>query len=87
VTQLALRPGRMTMTLPLAPVMVFVHGEQPTLVATFPQNATADLKPGLEAEVRSRPILVGYSRPPSAVCCPRRPKVSSQQEANCARRI
>jgi multidrug resistance efflux pump len=51
VTQLALRPGQMTTTLPLAPVMVFVHSEQPTLVATFPQNVIADLTPGLEAEV------------------------------------
>jgi multidrug resistance efflux pump len=51
VTQLALRPGQMTSTLPLAPVMVFVHGERPTLVATFPQNVVADLKPGLEAEL------------------------------------
>jgi multidrug resistance efflux pump len=51
VTQLALRPGQMTTTLPLAPAMVFVHGEQPTLVATFPQNVIVDLKPGLEAEL------------------------------------
>ncbi|TXH37885.1 MAG: HlyD family secretion protein [Rhodospirillaceae bacterium] len=51
VTQLALRPGQMTTTLPLAPVMVFVHDEQPTLVATFPQNVIVDLKPGLEAEI------------------------------------
>jgi multidrug resistance efflux pump len=51
VTQLALRPGQMTSTLPLAPVMVFVHGERPTLVATFPQNVIVDLKSGLEAEV------------------------------------
>jgi multidrug resistance efflux pump len=51
VTQLALRPGQMTTTLPLAPVMVFVHGERPSLIATFPQNVIVDLKPGLEAEV------------------------------------
>jgi multidrug resistance efflux pump len=51
VTQLALRPGQMTSTLPLTPVMVFVHGEQPTLFATFPQNVIVDLKPGLEAEL------------------------------------
>lgn len=51
VTQLALRPGQMATTLPLAPVMVFVHSEQPVLAATFPQNVIADLAPGLEAEV------------------------------------
>jgi multidrug resistance efflux pump len=51
VTQLALRPGQMTTTLPLAPVMVFVQGEQPTFVASFPQNVIVDLKPGLEAEL------------------------------------
>jgi multidrug resistance efflux pump len=51
VTQLALRPGQMTSTLPLAPVMVFVHGERPTLIATFPQNVIVDLKPGLPAEI------------------------------------
>jgi multidrug resistance efflux pump len=51
VTQLSLRPGQMTSTLPLTPVMVFVHGEQPTLVATYPQNVIVDLKPGLEAEL------------------------------------
>lgn len=51
VTQLALRPGQMASTLPLAPVMVFVHSEQPALIASFPQNVIADLTPGLEAEV------------------------------------
>ena len=51
VTQLALRPGQMASTLPLAPAMVFVQGDRPTLVATFPQNVIVDLKPGLEAEI------------------------------------
>jgi multidrug resistance efflux pump len=51
VTQLSLRPGQMASNLPLAPVMVFVHSEQPALIATFPQNVIADLIPGLEAEV------------------------------------
>jgi multidrug resistance efflux pump len=51
VTQLALRPGQMTTTLPLAPVMVFVSGERPALIATFPQNVIVDLKPGHEAEI------------------------------------
>lgn len=51
VTQLTLRPGQMTTPLPLAPVMVFIHAEQPTLIATFPQNVVAEFKPGLEAEI------------------------------------
>lgn len=51
VTQLTLRPGQMTTSLPLAPVMVFVHQERPALVASFPQNVIADLVPGLEAEL------------------------------------
>jgi hypothetical protein len=42
VTQLALKPGQMTSTLPLAPFMAFVHGEAPTLVSTFPQNVIGD---------------------------------------------
>jgi multidrug resistance efflux pump len=51
VTQLTLRPGQMATTLPLVPVMVFVHDEQPGLIASFPQNVIADLKLGLEAEL------------------------------------
>ena len=51
VTQLTLRPGQMASTLPLAPVMVFVHKERQTLVASFPQNVIAELTPGLEAEL------------------------------------
>lgn len=51
VTQLTLRPGQMAVKLPLSPVMVFVHDEKPGLVASFPQNVIADMKPGLEAEL------------------------------------
>ncbi len=51
VTQLTLRPGQMTTPLPLAPVMVFIHAERPTLLATFPQNVIAEFTPGLEAEL------------------------------------
>ncbi len=51
VTQLVLRPGQLTAPFPLAPVMVFAHGEEPTLVASFPQNVIAEFRPGLEAEI------------------------------------
>jgi len=51
VTQLTLRPGQMAARLPMFPVMVFVHKDKPALVASFPQNVIADLKPGLEAEL------------------------------------
>ncbi|WP_374384042.1 HlyD family secretion protein [Dongia sp.] len=51
VTQLTLRPGQMASTLPIAPVMVFIHDAKPQLVASFPQNVIAEFKPGLEAEL------------------------------------
>ena len=51
VTQVILRPGQMAVPLPLAPVMVFVHGEEAVLGASFPQNVIAGIKPGLEAEL------------------------------------
>jgi len=51
VTQVALRPGQMAVPFPLAPVMVFVQGDQHILAASFPQNVIAGIKPGLEAEM------------------------------------
>jgi multidrug resistance efflux pump len=51
VTQLALRPGQMAVPLPLAPVMVFVHDEEPVLIASFPQNVIPAIKAGQEAEI------------------------------------
>jgi len=51
VTQLLLRPGMMAVTLPLRPVMVFVHDEQAPMVAAFRQNSALRLKAGYEAEV------------------------------------
>lgn len=51
VTQLMLRPGQMATNLPLAPVMIFIGDEPPSLVASFPQNVVALLQPGQEAEV------------------------------------
>ncbi len=51
VTQLLLRPGMMAVTLPLRPVMVFVHDEQAPMVAAFRQNSALRLKAGYEAEI------------------------------------
>jgi len=51
VTQLLLRPGMMAVTLPLRPVMVFVHDEQAPLVVAFRQNSAMRLRVGYEAEI------------------------------------
>lgn len=50
-TQLLLRPGMMAATLPLRPVMAFVHDEQPPMVAAFRQNSALRLRAGYEAEI------------------------------------
>jgi multidrug resistance efflux pump len=51
VSQLLLRPGMMAASLPLRPVMVFVHDEQPPMVAAFRQNSALRLRQGFEAEI------------------------------------
>jgi len=51
VTQVALRPGMMATSLPLRPVMIFVHKESNYYVAWFRQNSMLRLKVGDEAEV------------------------------------
>jgi multidrug resistance efflux pump len=51
VTQLLLRPGMMAVSMPLRPVMVFVHDEQAPMVAAFRQNSALRLKAGYEAEI------------------------------------
>ena len=51
VSQLLLRPGMMAASLPLRPVMTFVHEEKPVLVAAFRQNSALRLKEGYEAEI------------------------------------
>lgn len=51
VSQLLLRPGMMAASLPLRPVMVFVHDERAPLVAAFRQNSALRLRPGYEAEI------------------------------------
>jgi multidrug resistance efflux pump len=50
VPQVVLRPGQMSTATRLQPLMTFVAGERPTLVATFPQKVISDFKPGMEAE-------------------------------------
>jgi len=51
VMQLILRPGMMAVPMPLAPVMVFVHSDAPTLIAGFKQNSTQNIDPDDKAEV------------------------------------
>jgi multidrug resistance efflux pump len=51
VPQKLLRPGMMAVPFPVKPLMMFVVGEQPTLVATYSQKTLSDIKPGMEAEV------------------------------------
>jgi multidrug resistance efflux pump len=51
VTQVALRPGMMAVSLPLRPVMIFIHDEGHYFIAWFRQNAMMRLKQGDEAEV------------------------------------
>ena len=51
VSQLLLRPGMMAASLPLRPVMTFIHDEKPTLVAAFRQNSALRLREGYEAEI------------------------------------
>ena len=50
VPSVVLRPGQMAVPMPLKPLMMFIVGEQPTLVASYPQKVIAEIKPGLEAE-------------------------------------
>jgi multidrug resistance efflux pump len=51
VAQLILRPGMMAASLPLRPVLTFVHDEQAPMVAAFRQNSALRLKAGFEAEI------------------------------------
>lgn len=50
VPQVVLRPGQMATATRLQPLMMFVAGERPTLVATFPQKVISDFKEGMAAE-------------------------------------
>lgn len=51
VTQVALRPGMRAASLPLRPVMVFVHDESKYFVAWFRQNSMLRLQAGDVAEI------------------------------------
>ncbi len=51
VTQLILRPGMMAASLPLRPVLTFVHDEQAPMIAAFRQNSALRLKAGFDAEI------------------------------------
>ncbi len=51
VEQTILREGVMAVAMPLRPVMVFRHDEDPTFVAAFLQNSAQRLEAGSEAEV------------------------------------
>ena len=51
VTQVSLRPGMRAVSLPLRPVMIFVHDESSYYVAWFRQNSMMRLAVGDEAEV------------------------------------
>ncbi|MCH9006275.1 MAG: HlyD family secretion protein [Proteobacteria bacterium] len=51
VSQLLLRPGMMAASLPLRPVMTFVHDETAPMVAAFRQNSALRLRAGYEAEI------------------------------------
>jgi len=51
VTQMALRPGMRAASLPLRPVMIFLHNEDNLFVGWFRQNSLLRLTKGDEAEV------------------------------------
>ncbi len=51
VVHLRLRPGMMAVPFPLAPIMTFVHSNEPIFVAGFSQQPMQNIKVGNEAEV------------------------------------
>lgn len=51
VVQLFLRPGMYAVPMPLRPVMVFMHQENPTFAAAFLQNSSQRIIEGSDAEV------------------------------------
>src|SRR5262249_46218508 len=50
VPQVVLRPGTMATATRLIPLMMFVSGERPTLIASYHQKVISDLKPGMQGE-------------------------------------
>ena len=51
VTQVALRPGNMAVSLPLKPAMVFIPDQRRLIVGSFWQNSLQRMKPGSNTEV------------------------------------
>ena len=51
VTQVFLQPGAMAVSLPLSPVMVFLHTDKQYFVVTFKQNVLQGIRPGAEVEI------------------------------------
>jgi multidrug resistance efflux pump len=51
VIQLFLRPGMYSTAMPLRPVMIFMHDEQPVFTAAFLQNSAQRIETGSEAEI------------------------------------
>lgn len=51
VTQVIVRPGQMAVPMPFAPLMVFIHGGDPMLVASFPQQTIKTIQPGNPVEI------------------------------------
>ncbi|MGF1725716.1 HlyD family secretion protein [Photobacterium nomapromontoriensis] len=50
VTQVQLRPGMMAVSLPLRPVMTFIHLEEQYYIGAFRQNSLLRLEPGFKAD-------------------------------------
>ncbi len=51
VTQVFLQPGAMAVSLPLSPVMVFLHTDKQYFVVTYKQNVLQGIRPGAEVEI------------------------------------
>lgn len=51
VLQVMVRPGMMAMPMPLKPVVIFQHQEEPFFIASFLQNNAQRIAPGSEVEV------------------------------------
>lgn len=51
VTQVIVRPGQMAVPIPFAPLMVFIHGGEPSLIASFAQQTIKTIQPGHEVEL------------------------------------
>jgi multidrug resistance efflux pump len=50
VQQTFLRPGMFAASMPLRPVMIFLHNEKPKFTAAFLQNSAQRIEEGSEAE-------------------------------------